>query len=220
AHNEQSLRVVECLERSGLGLNLTWEVRDGILHHSKSREGVLIGSDELPSTLEGQIARVADTVAYLNHDIADAIRAGLLADEDLPERVRQVLGSGHSQRINTLVCDIVDQSWAATGLLSDGSVPAIGMSAEVLAATDELREFMFQRVYLWETAQREAVGAKRLVRFLFEYYVAHPEEITSDFARSEDPPARRAADYVAGMTDTFAADLARPLGFDAAAGPV
>jgi dGTPase len=216
SHNEQSLRVVECLERGGQGLNLTWEVRDGILHHSKSREGVLAGSDELPSTLEGQIARVADTVAYLNHDIADAIRAGLLTDADLPEGVRRVLGSGHSQRINTLVCDIVDQSWAATGLLGDGSDPRIGMSAEVLAATDELREFMFQRVYLWETAQREAVGAKRVVGFLFQYYLAHPEEITSDFALPADQPPRRAADYIAGMTDTFAVDLARRLGLDTA----
>ncbi len=159
SHNEQSLRVVDYLERSGQGLNLTWEVRDGILRHSKAREGIMAGDSALPATLEGQVVRIADSVAYLNHDIADAIRAGLLTDGDLPQRVRAVLGGSHSQRINTLVSDIVDHSWAATGARGEAA-PAIGMSEEVLAATDELREFMFQRVYLWEAAQRESAGAK------------------------------------------------------------
>ena len=170
---------------------------------------------DLPATLEGKIARVADTIAYLNHDIADAIRAGLLSDDDLPERVRRTLGSRHSQRIDTLVRDIVDQSWAVTGLLGTDVAPAIVMSAEVLAATDELREFMFQRVYLWEDAQPEASAARQLVRFLYEYYVARPDEISSDFTLPDDPPWRRAADYIAGMTDTFALDLGRRLGFTA-----
>jgi dGTPase len=215
SHNEQSLRVVERLEGGGKGLNLTWEVRDGILHHSKSRGGVMATASGLPATLEGQIARIADTIAYLNHDIADAIRAGLLSDADLPRNVRDTLGERHSQRINTLVCDIVDESWAATGLLGEDVRPSIRMSAPVLAATDELREFMFQRVYLWEDAQAEAVSARRLVRFLFEYYIAHPEETSSDFALPDDPPWRRAADYIAGMTDTFAMDLGRELEFEA-----
>jgi dGTPase len=214
SHNEQSLRVVERLERGGQGLNLTWEVRDGILHHSKSRHGVMETESDLPATLEGQIARLADAIAYLNHDIADAIRAGLLSDDDLPDTVRRVLGSRHSQRINTLVCDIVDHSWAATGLLGRDVTPAIGMSPEVLAATDELREFMFQRVYLWEDAQPAAVMARRLVSFLFDYYLAHPDEISSDFTLPSDPPWRRVADYIAGMTDTFAIDLGSRLGFE------
>ncbi len=213
SHNEQSLRVVERLERGGRGLNLTWEVRDGILHHSKSREGVMAADSDLPATLEGRIARIADSIAYLNHDIADAIRAGLLTDDELPPNVRTTLGDHHSQRINTLVCDIVDESWAATGLTPGREAPSIRMSDAVLAATDELREFMFRRVYLWEDAQPEAARARRLVRFLFEYYLAHPEEISSDFALSDDPPQRRAADYIAGMTDTFAIDLGRQLGF-------
>ena len=202
SHDEQSLRVVERLERGGQGLNLTWEVCDGIAHHSKSRQGIMAPASDLPATLEGQIAR-----------IADAIRAGLLSDDDLPERVRRTLGSRHSQRINTLVCDIVDRSWAATGLLGQDVTPAVEMSPEVLAATDELREFMFQRVYLWEDSQPEAATARRLVRFLFEYYIAHPDEISSDFTLPADPPWRRAADYIAGMTDTFAIDLGRRLGF-------
>ncbi len=214
SHNAQSLRVVERLERGGRGLNLTWEVRDGILHHSKSREGVMAPDSDLPATLEGQIARIADSIAYLNHDIADAIRAGLLTDGDLPEKVQITLGDHHSQRINTLVCDIVDESWAATGRVAGETAPSIRMSDGVLAATDELREFMFQRVYLWEDAQREAANARRLVRFLFEYYLAHPEDISSDFALSGDPPWRRAADYIAGMTDTFALELGQRLGFE------
>jgi dGTPase len=212
SHNEQSLRVVDYLERSGQGLNLTWEVRDGILRHSKAREGIMAGDSALPATLEGQVVRIADSVAYLNHDIADAIRAGLLTEGELPQRVRAVLGGTHSQRIDTLVSDIVDRSWAATGTHGEAA-PAISMSEEVLATTDELREFMFQRVYLWEAAQRESAGAKRVVRFLYEYYVAHPGEITSDFTRPDDPPPRRAADYVAGMTDGFAIALAHRLGF-------
>ena len=214
AHNDQSLRVVERLERGGVGLNLTWEVRDGILRHSKARQGVMATESDLPATLEGQIARLADAIAYLNHDIADAIRAGLLADRELPAGVRRTLGDRHSQRIDTLVSDIIDESWAATGRLGTDVTPAIGMSPAVLAATDELREFMFQRVYLWEDAQPQAAVARRLVRFLFEHYLAHPDEMTSDFTLPDDPPRRRSADYIAGMTDTFAIDLGRQLGFE------
>jgi dGTPase len=213
SHNEQSLRVVERLERGGKGLNLTWEVRDGILHHSKSRESVMSSESGLPATLEGEIARIADSVAYLNHDIADAIRAGLLTDGDLPANVRRTLGDRHSQRIDTLVSDIVDTSWPATGLLGTDVAPVVAMSPQVLAATDELRDFMFEHVYLWEDAQPEAASARRLVRFLFEHYVAHPDEIVSDFALPDDPPWRRSADYIAGMTDTFALALGHRLGF-------
>lgn len=209
-HNEQSLRVVDLLERGGTGLNLTWEVRDGILHHSKSRAGILAEGDELPATLEGQIVRIADSVAYLNHDVADAIRAGLLREDDLPERVKEVIGRGHSQRIDALVSDIVASSWAATGL-SEGT-PVITMSEPMLTAADEMRNFMFERVYLWEASQRETQGAKRIVAFLFDYYTRRPEEIASDFTLASDPPWRRAADYVAGMTDGFAQGLAADLG--------
>jgi dGTPase len=214
AHNEQSLRVVERLERGGTGLNLTWEVRDGILHHSKARQGVMETESDLPATLEGQVTRLADAIAYLNHDIADAIRAGLLTDDDLPAAVLETLGRRHSERINTLVCNIIDESWAATGLFGHDAAPSIRMSSAVLAATDELREFMFQRVYLWEDSQGDASRARRLVHFLFEYYVAHPDEISSDFTLPDDPAWRRAADYIAGMTDTFALDLGQRLGFE------
>jgi len=214
-HNEQSLRVVEKLEKGGRGLNLTWEVREGILKHSKAREDILAEGWGVAGTLEGQVVRVADSVAYLNHDIADAIRAGLLGEGDLPEQVRAVLGGSHSRRIDTLVRDIIEASWAASGPPAVEEQPAIGMSEEVAAATNELREFMYQNVYLWEGRAAEAARARRMVGFLFEHYLSHPEEITSDFTRPEDPPSRRAADYIAGMTDLFALREAERLGFRA-----
>ncbi|TET99314.1 MAG: deoxyguanosinetriphosphate triphosphohydrolase [Dehalococcoidia bacterium] len=219
-HAEQSLRVVETLER----LNLTWEVRDAIVNSSKVREDILAEGYGTPATLEGQIVKLADAVTYLNHDIGDAIRAGLISEEELPREVTQTLGSSHSQRINTLVTDIVEHSWAAAGdpSASSGQAPStgsgragppeIGMSEEVLAAANTLREFMFQRVYLWEGRRQEAERAKQVVRFLFQHYLAHPQEMESDFVIASDPPWRQAADYVAGMTDGFALSAAERLG--------
>src|SRR3990170_3621571 len=197
-HAEQSLRVVEKLER----LNLTWEVRDAIVNSSKVREDILAEGYGTPATLEGQIVKLSDAVAYINHDIGDAIRAELIGDDELPAEVTETLGRSHAERINTLVMDIVEYSWAATGL-AEGP-PTIGMSEGVLAAANILREFMFQRVYLWEGRREEAERAKRVVRFLFQYYLSRPDEIESGFVISSDPPWRRAADYVAGMTDGFA----------------
>ncbi|HLB28857.1 MAG TPA: deoxyguanosinetriphosphate triphosphohydrolase, partial [Dehalococcoidia bacterium] len=115
-HAQQSLRVVERLEKGGQGLNLTWEVRDGILYSSKAREDILAEGEGLPATLEGEAVRLADAVAYVNHDVADAVRAGILAEEELPQDVQDVLGTGHSQRINAMVCDIIEASWEAAGL--------------------------------------------------------------------------------------------------------
>ncbi len=212
-HAEQSLRVVQRLENGGRGLNLTWEVRDGIVNSSKGRQDILADTLGLPATLEGQVVRLADAVAYINHDIADAVRAGILSEDELPVAVSEALGRGHSQRINALVCDIVDYSWAATGLAASESPPRIGMGPSIEEAANALREFLFQRVYLWEDRQAEVERAKRLVRFLFEYYVERPQEIDSDFLISSDPPWRQAADYVAGMTDLFALNMAARLGF-------
>jgi dGTPase len=235
-HNEQSVRIVDWLERgrsleapNERGLNLTWEVREGILKHSKPREGVFheLGErywdadewgDPLAGTLEGQIVRISDSVAYLNHDIADAVRAGLVLASDLPREARQALGETHSQRINTLVSDIVDASWDAAsrpridGALAAGSV--IAMSAGVAAATDELRDYLFENVYLWEERLTEAARARRLIEFLWDWYLAHPEEVeSSEYTRPEDALARRVADYISGMTDHFAAAAAERLGF-------
>jgi dGTPase len=215
-HAEQSLRVVETLER----LNLTWEVRDAIVNSSKVLEDILAEGYGTPATLEGQIVKLADAVAYLNHDVGDAIRAGLISEEELPPEVLRTLGGSHSERINTLVTDIVEHSWAASGDPSASSgqgsgragPPEIGMSETVLTAANALREFMFQRVYLWEGRRQEAERAEQVVRFLFQYYLARPQEIDSDFVIASDAPWRRAADYVAGMTDGFALAVAEQLG--------
>jgi len=215
-HNEQSLRVVEKLERGGQGLNLTWEVREGILKHSKVKGDIMAEGWGTASTLEGQIVKLADSVAYLNHDIADAIRAGLLTEDDLPAISRDVLGTDHSARISTLVLDIVEASWDATGETPNpGETPRIGMSKGATEATNELRDFMFANVYEWEGQMAEAERARRVVSFLFEHYMAHPEAITSDFPRPDDPPLRRTADYIAGMTDHFAQRTAEELGLEA-----
>jgi dGTPase len=205
--------VVTRLEKSGQGLNLTWEVRDGILKHSKPREDILAEGGGLPETLEGQVVRLADSIAYLNHDIADAIRAGLLREEDLPRSVRETLGGSHSQRIDSLVCDIIDHSWAVSGLAGGDAQPQVGMSVKMAAAANELRDFMFDNVYHWEGKRPEAALARRVVFFLFDHYLAHPDEIVSDFVLPDDPPERRAADYIAGMTDLFARETADELGF-------
>jgi dGTPase len=211
-HAEQSLRVVEKLEP----LNLTWEVRDGIVKSSKVREDIFAEAWGVPATLEGQIVKISDAVAYINHDIADAVRAGLISEDELPRTVHEVLGQRHSQRINTLVCDIVEASWPASGN-GDGEV-AIRMSDEVAAAANVLREFMFQRVYLLEGRQEETEQAKKVVRVLYEHYSTHADEIVSDFVIHGDPAWRRAADYVAGMTDGYALATAARLGAPAIAG--
>jgi len=215
-HAEQSLRVVEKLENGGHGLNLSWEVRDGIVNSSKVREDILAEGLGRPAMLEGQVVKLADAVAYLNHDIADAIRAGLLREEDLPAIVQERLGRSHPERINRLVCDIVEMSWWASGEIEPAGERRIAMSDTVLEAANALREFMFQRVYLWEGRQEEAENAKAVVRALFEHYTAHPSEIRSDFVIASDPSWRQVADYVSGMTDGFALREANRLGLASA----
>ena len=222
-HNVQSVRIVDLLEASGAGLNLTWEVREGILKHSKPREGIFHELEErtwsaaewgdpLASTLEGQIVRLSDSVAYLNHDIADAVRAGLLRTEDLPRGARRILGDTHAQRIDTLVSDIVDASWDAAQ--SPARALPIAMSGEIAAATNELRDYLFENVYLWEERLAEADRARRVIEFLWQHFMRHPEEVAaSEYTRPEDPLARRIADYIAGMTDLFALAAATRLGF-------
>jgi dGTPase len=209
-HAQQSLRVVEKLER----LNLTWETRDGIVNSSKAREDIFAEGWGTPSTLEGQIVKLSDAIAYINHDIADALRAGLITEEELPREVTETLGDSHALRLNTLVCDVIEHSWAATGE-SGADTPLedirIGMSDPVSAAANTLREFMFQRVYLWEGRREEAEQAKTVVSLLYRHYLDHPDEVQSDFVISEDPPWRRAADYVSGMTDGFALAAAERL---------
>jgi dGTPase len=201
-HAEQSLRVVEKLEQ----LNLTWETRDGIVNSSKVREDIFAEGWGTPSTLEGQIVKVSDAVAYMNHDIGDALRAGVIREEELPREATSVLGDRHAQRIDTLVSDVIENSWAATGETPgvERDDVVIRMSEAVSAAANTLREFMFQRVYLWEGRREEAEEAKQVVSLLYRYYMEHPDEIQSEFGVASDPLWRRVADYVSGMTDHYA----------------
>ena len=154
-HNEQSVRIVEKLEKEGKGLNLTWEVRDGILNHQISL---------MPSTLEGKIVRLSDKIAYINHDIDDAIRAQVLQEEDIPVKYREVLGFSTQERLNTLIHDIIEQSWEKN---------EICMSPDVAQAMQGLRQFMFQNVYTNPVAKGEETKAKELLERLFVYYLKH-----------------------------------------------
>lgn len=213
AHSEQSLRTVERLEKDGEGLNLTWEVRQGIVSHSKPQGDFL--SDDMVGTLtlEAQILRLSDAVAYLNHDIADALRAGIISAGGLPDQVNDTLGTTHSQRINALVTDIVDASWAATGEGRDlaGSTPVITVSGPVRGALNLLREFMFREVYLPLGETEESETAREIVRSLFHHFVGRPEEVPPAYFRHEETPQRAAIDYLSGMTDHYAIRLAERL---------
>ena len=189
-HNEQSLRVVDLLENGGEGLNLTYEVRMGILGHTGPR---------IPETLEGQIVRWADRYAYVNHDIDDAIRGGVLENTDIPKSILKVLGHTHSQRINTLVCDTINVS-------REGG--EIALSPNVSKALNDLREFLFARVYRNPIAKSQEEKAKGMLHRMYEYYYRNPEALPDDFQPqlSFEGMERTVCDYIAGMTDNYAVD--------------
>jgi dGTPase len=205
-HYEQSLRVVEVLERDGQGLNLTYEVLDGIGYHSKGQSDLSLEPDDeehMPSTLEGQVVRIADRIAYVNHDLDDAIRAGILTLDDVPKSILDVLGYTHSQRITTLVWDIVEQG------IGDGKVK---MSPKVLKALNDLKDFLFEKVYLNEKqVKAEADKCRLVIESLFDYYMQHPNELPigppDKGGLTQKELARLVCDYIAGMTDRYAIDL-------------
>jgi len=209
-HNEQSLRIVDLLEKNGQGLNLTWEVRDGIVNHSKTRVEVLGQDWGKVNTLEGEVCKIADTVAYINHDIGDAVRAGVISENDPPLSAVRVLGRFHSQRINTMVSDIIGHSWGVRGHVAGGSL-AIGMSPQVLEATNILREFLFERVYNVHAAEEEAERAREVVRLLYNYFKEHEDKLPSEYRFYSDETERRVVDYIAGMTDQFALRMAEDI---------
>lgn len=209
-HDEQSLRVVEILERGTgetfpddqpkpHGLNLTWEVRDGIARHSKGRADLSDTTTERAATLEGKAVRIADRVAYINHDIDDAIRAGVLRPSDLPHEQIDFLGRTHSERIATMVLDIVQCSEQR---------PVVEMSARVQTATDFLKEFLFERVY-WNasTGNQDLRKSQHVIKALFRLYMEQPESMTGNRALrdlSVEDRAQKVCDYIAGMTDRYA----------------
>lgn len=190
AHYKQSVRVVERLEKGGRGLNLTWEVRDGILNHRTSGH---------PSTLEGQVVRFSDKIAYVNHDTDDAIRAGILAEADIPEEYRNILGGSTKERLNTLVHDVIANSLEQ---------PKIWMSDRVGKAMRDYREFMFASVYTNPTAKGEESKAQQMLEGLFRWYMDHPETMSEEYRQllSEGRDAKEVVvcDYISGMTDQYA----------------
>jgi len=197
-HNRQSLRIVERLENDGRGLNLTWEVRDGIVGHT---------GEEMPATLEGQIVRIADRIAYVNHDIDDAMRAGVLAESDLPAGPTAVLGHTHNDRITTMVTDMVRSSSdaVAENSLAKDSVQGIRMSPEVWDAMMGLRAYLFENVYFGSEAKVEEPKARAVVSALFAHYLQQPDAMPPEFRPdTRDELPQRVIDYVSGMTDRFA----------------
>ncbi len=189
SHNEQSVRIVERLEKGGRGLNLTWEVRDGIRNHR---------SDGHPATLEGCVVRLSDKIAYVNHDIDDAIRAGIMREEEIPDALREVLGGSTRERLNTLIHDTI---------ITSQDQNEIHMSDAVQEAMDELRQFMFDHVYTNPIAKGEENKAKELLERLFLYYMDHVEELghTQQVLLEQGEPLDRVVcDYIAGMTDQYA----------------
>ncbi len=195
AHYKQSVRVVERLEKGGAGLNLTWEVRNGIVCHTKGTPA---------ATLEGQVVRLADQIAYINHDIEDAIRGGVIYPMDISLEISNVLGFTHSERINTLVTDVVRASLGQK---------EICQSPAVCEAMETLKDFMFSSVYTNPVAKGEEGKAQDMLRRLFEHYQKNPDELPCDFQaiRAEEGVDRAVCDYIAGMTDPFAADRFKEL---------
>ena len=201
-HYEQSLRIVDQLENDGRGLNLTWEVRDGIAKHSKGKSGAPVGlaPDRRSSTIEGQIMRVADLIAYVNHDIDDAVRAGLLRPEDLPRDLVEALGASSSARIGTLVKDVVTETLA-------GGLAEIRMSGAVLQAVLGLRAFLFEAVYENATATAEFRKASGILTGLWEKVRDDPKEFLDQRTVDEEGLDAATRDFIAGMTDRYAVSL-------------
>lgn len=188
-HNEQSVRIVELLEKDGEGLNLTWEVRDGILNHQTST---------MPNTLEGRIVRFSDKIAYINHDIDDAIRGRILTEEDIPFELRAILGNSTTERLDTLIHNIITNSMDKNDII---------MSKDVLEAMQDLRKFMFTNVYRNPIAKGEEEKAKELLERLFEYYMEHLMELPARYTNmiaNGGKADRAVCDYIAGMTDQYA----------------
>jgi dGTPase len=195
-HYRQSVRVVEVLEN----LNLTIEVRDGILKHSKGEKGELLRKRPRARalTLEGDIVRISDIIAYVNHDIDDGIRAGIISEDDIPKDIRDTLGRKGSERIDRMVRDVVMSTLAC-------DYDAIAMSPEVMQALEELRKYMFENMYLTPQVRGEFEKAQRILTQLFEYVTAHPQEFFSE--HNDEPIERLAIDFIAGMTDRYAMKL-------------
>lgn len=198
-HYEQSLRVVDLLEQNGRGLNLTYEVRSGIVKHSKGRGSILPETEtEKADTIEGQIVRVSDTIAYVNHDLDDALRAEVIKRSDIPQEVLIVLGDTHSRRIDTMVKDLIYRS-------IETDLEELRMSYDISSAVYTLRDFLFERVYESDKIIKEFKKAKKVLQDLYAYYLEHADEVFVDIPKEEKLDRHRVVcDFIAGMTDRFA----------------
>ncbi len=211
-HNEQSVRVVEYLEREGRGLNLAEQVRDGILKHSKLRESVAAEGWGVANTLEGQVVKLADSIAYLAHDIDDAVRAGVITRAQIPAEYTEAFGTTTGDRIEALVSDIVDHNWRVAADQGEswrdavGNGEALGLSPATLELLNGLREFMFRNVYTESAAKADVPKTEFVIHALFEHFCKHAEQLPAEFGENErdEPLQRRVADYIAGMTDRYA----------------
>ena len=189
-HYKQSLRVVDVLEKDGEGLNLTFEVRDGILNHTGKRT---------PKTLEGYVVKLSDRIAYLNHDIDDALRGGIIKKDELPESCLDILGNKHGERINTMVADVIHYS-----MDQDYVAP----SPTIKQAIDDLRKYMFKKVYVNSKAKIEDDKVDRLLSELYAFYLEHKDRLPEEYAKHIDVTKERSiVDYIAGMTDSFAVNI-------------
>jgi len=202
-HAEQSLRVVDVLEREGMGLNLTLEVRDGILRHSKGK-GEIICEDlsEMPITPEGQVVRIADIIGYINHDIDDALRGGIIRDEDIPDDCSRILGFTHSQRINTMVVDLITST-------PERSPFKLCLSKQISEAMVKLRDFLYDRVYDVDKVHRDFIKSSKIVGELYHYFIENEEIFLGEIGKDElyDPLELCVRDFIAGMTDRYAFKL-------------
>jgi dGTPase len=203
SHSDQSLRVVDLLERDGQGLNLTYEVRDGISRHSKGRGDILCEDpDSMATTLEGQVVRIADIIAYINHDIDDAMRGGVISQKDIPVRCLNSLGETHSKRINTMVNDFITE----TLRLDDGK---LHVREEILSAMIELRDFLWDRIYENEMVHADFHKAAKILKELYQYFMEHPDAFLCLIEKESlyDSRERCICDFLAGMTDRYAFNL-------------
>jgi dGTPase len=210
SHNEQSLRMVDVLENNGEGLNLTFEVKDGILKHSKGFGDIMPDDpSKIAITAEGRIVRIADIMAYLNHDLDDAIRSGVINRNQVPKECKTILGHSHSERATTMIRDVIFSSKDRGDRLS------IRISDTVLSAMYKLREFLYENVYRSEQVHREFLKAKKILIELYEYFLEHPEVLAKELAALEmsainhslSPPEQRVSDFIASLTDRHALAL-------------
>ncbi len=205
-HSQQSVRLVEQLEKEGAGLNLTWEVRQGIKRHSKPRGDFLNPELVEELTLEGQIVRISDAVAYLNHDLVDSFRAGVIDPSQVPDCIFSTLGERHSERVNTMVGDIVSSSWAVTRghQTPEPKKLVITMSNHSRIAVNTLREFMFRKVYVPEDLGLEGKAARNIIRLLYHHYEDNSDLVPNEYRNVSESRSQSVLDYVAGMTDQYA----------------